>query len=141
DNGTTNPTYIAAAEDTGVPVSTTPGGKVFVVTERGGPSSSPSSITISPQIVQGQIKPGDTITFQVSALDSNHGFRVVDPDGDIMADLALTPGAAAVTVTFTANTEGTYSYYCTNTTCSAGHNSMQGTFVVGNPTPYVPPGY
>jgi plastocyanin len=140
DNGTTNPTYIPAAEDTGV-ASQTPAGKVFVVTERGGPTSSPSSITISPEIPQGFLKPGDTVTFQVSALDSNHGFRVLDPDGDIMADLMLTPGAAAVSVTFIANQEGTYSYFCTNTTCSPGHNSMQGTFVVGNPTPYVPPGY
>ena len=141
DNGTTDPTYIAAAEDTGVAVSQTPAGKVFVVTERGGPASSPSSITISPQITQGILKPGDTVTFQVSALDSNHGFRVLDPDGDTMADLTLTPGAPALTVTFTANMEGTYSYYCTNTTCSPGHNSMRGTFVVGNPTPYQPPGY
>jgi plastocyanin len=141
DNGTTDPTYIPAAEDTGVAISQTPAGKVFVVTERGGPTSSPSSITISPNIPQGLLKPGDTITFQVSALDSNHGFRVLNPDGAIMVDLALTPGAAAVTATFVANNEGTYSFLCTNTTCSPGHNSMRGTFVVGNPTPYVPPGY
>jgi|GEM_PF-503209 len=141
DNGTTDPTYIPAAEDTGVPVSQTPAGKVFVVTERGGPTTSPSSITISPQIIQGTLKPGDTVTFQVSALDSNHGFRVLDPEGITMADLMLTPGAAAVTVTFVAYTEGTYSYFCTNTTCSSGHNSMQGTFLVGSATPYVPPGY
>lgn len=141
DNGTTNPTYIAAAEDTGVPVSTTPAGKVFVVTERGGPTSSPSSITISPQISQGLLKPGDTITFQVSALDSNHGFRVLDPDGDVVVDLTLTPGAAAVTATFVANNEGTWTYYCTNTTCSPGHNSMLGTFAVGSATPPPPPRY
>lgn len=140
DNGTTDPTYIPAAEDTGVPVST-PAGKVFVVTERGGPTSSPSSITISPQIVQGVLKPGDTISFQVSALDSNHGLRVLDPDGITMIDLMLTPGAAAVTATFVANTEGTYSYYCTNTTCSSGHNSMKGTFVVGTATTPPPPRY
>ncbi len=139
DNGTTDPTYIPAAEDTGV--SQTPAGKVFVVTERGGPTTSPSSITISPSIPQGLLKIGDTITFQVSALDSNHGFRVVDSEGNTMVDLMLTPGAAAVNATFVAVNEGTYSYFCTNTTCSTGHNSMQGTFVVGNPSPYQPPGY
>ncbi|HEX9460418.1 MAG TPA: hypothetical protein VGA84_14800, partial [Thermoanaerobaculia bacterium] len=141
DNGTTDPTYIPAAEDTGVPVSQTPAGKAFVVTERGGPTSSPSSITISPSIPVGLLKPGDTITFQVSALDSNHGLRVLDPDGIVMIDLVLTPRAPAVTATFVANTEGTYSYYCTTTTCSPGHSSMQGTFAVGNPSPYKPPGY
>jgi hypothetical protein len=141
DNGTTDPTYIAAAEDTGVPAVTTPAGKVFVVTERGGPTSGPSSIAISPSINVGDLKPGNTITFQVSALDSDHTFRVLDPDGNVVVDLAPIPGAAAVSATFVANTEGTYVYYCTNTVCSPGHNSMQGTFPVGNATTPPPPRY
>lgn len=141
DNGTTDPTYIPAAEDTGVAATQTPAGKVFVVTEVGGPTSKPSSITITPGIVQGTLKPGDTVTFQVSAQDSNHGFRLVDPEGNIVLDLSLTPGAAAIERTVTLVTEGTWGYYCTNTTCSNGHNSMVGTFVVGNATQYVPPGY
>ncbi len=141
DNGTTNPTYIPAAEDTGVSTSQTPAGKVFVVTEVGGPTSKPSSITIAPAIMQGLLKPGDTITFQISALDSNHSFRVVDPDGSILIDLALTPGAAAIERTIAVNVEGTYSFFCTNTTCSNGHNNMQGTFNVGNGSPSGPPGY
>jgi plastocyanin len=142
DSGTSDPTYIPASEDSGGPAATTPPtGKVFVVTERGGPTSNPSSITIAPVITQGLLKPGDTITFQVSALDSNHGFRVVDPDGLIVIDLMLTPGAPAIERKITVSSEGTYGFYCTNTTCSNGHNNMKGTFVVGNPTPYMPPGY
>ena len=111
------------------------------MTEVGGPTTKPSSITIAPNIVIGTLKPGDTVTFQVSAQDSNHGFRLVDPDGNVVLDLTLTPGAAAIERTVTLVTEGTWGYYCTNTTCSNGHNSMQGTFPVGNPTQYVPPGY
>jgi plastocyanin len=141
DNGTTDPTYIPAAEDTGTATTQTPAGKVFVVTEVGGPTTKPSSITIAPNIVIGTLKPGDTVTFQISAQDSNHGFRLVDPDGNVVLDLTLTPGAAAIERTVTLVTEGTWGYYCTNTTCSNGHNSMQGTFPVGNPTQYVPPGY
>jgi plastocyanin len=141
DNGTTNPTYIPAAEDTGVAGTQTPAGKVFVVTEVGGPTSKPSSITIAPNIVLGTLKPGDTVTFRVSAQDSNHGFRLVDPDGNVIVDLSLIPGAAAIERTVTLTAEGTWGYYCTNTTCSNGHNSMLGTFPVGNPTQYVPPGY
>jgi hypothetical protein len=141
DNGTTDPTYIPAAEDTGVATSQTPAGKVFVVTEVGGPTSKPSSITITPAITAGILKPGDTVTFQISALDSNHGFRLIDPNGTVIIDLSLTPGAAAIERTIIVETEGTWGYFCTNTTCSNGHNSMMGTFPVGNPTQYVPPGY
>jgi plastocyanin len=141
DNGTTDPTYIPAAEDTGVTSSSTPGDKVFVVTEHGGTSTSTSGIDISPQITLGTLKPGDTVTFQITAHNANHGFRVVDPDGIVVLDLMLTAEAAATTKTIVVGTEGTWGYYCTNTTCSPGHNSMQGTFAVGNPSPYQPPGY
>ena len=141
DNGTTDPTYIPAAEDTGVAVSNTALGKVFVVTEHGGPNTSPSKIDISPAITIGTLKPGDTVTFQITAHDANHGFRVVDPDGLIILDLMLTAEAPVTQKTIVVSTEGTWGYYCTNTTCSPGHNSMQGTFAVGQPSPYTPPGY
>ena len=140
DNGTTDPTYIPAAEDTGVVTSSTLG-KVFVVTEHGGPNTSPSKIDVSPTITIGTLKPGDTVTFQITAHDANHGFRLVDPDGLIILDLMLTAEAPVTQKTIVVSTEGTWGYYCTNTTCSPGHNSMQGTFAVGQPTPYTPPGY
>ncbi|MDP9359906.1 MAG: hypothetical protein M3P29_00490 [Acidobacteriota bacterium] len=138
DNGTTDPTYIPAAEDTGVPIVQTPSGQVINVTTRSLPTS---AIDLSPAITPGMLNPGDTITFRVSGRDTNHGFRVVDPKGVILLDLIVSPGAAVVERMITATTEGTYSYFCTITTCSAGHLNMQGTFVVGNPTPYMPPGY
>ena len=139
DNGTTDPTYIPASEDTGITTVTTPGAKVFVVTERGGPSAS-SAIDISPTIPQGLLKPGDTVTFQITARDANHGFQLVDSDGTVVLDLIVNQGTT-VERTVTLSAEGTYGYYCTITSCSPGHLSMHGTFVVGNPTPYTPPGY
>ena len=33
--------------------------------------------------------------------------------------------------TFSITTNGTYTYFCTNTACSPGHNSMVGEFIVG----------
>jgi plastocyanin len=138
DNGTTDPTYIPAAEDTGV-ANTQPTGAVFVVTEHGGPSSSTSAIDISPVIVQGTIKPGDTVTFRITAHDATHGFHLVDPGGIPLLDL-LIPAETTVERTVVLTGEGTWLYYCTNTTCSPGHNSMQGTFVVGKPS-VTPPGY
>jgi plastocyanin len=129
DNGTTDPTYIPAAEDTGVTSVTTPAGKIISVTTRSQPSS---AIDISPAIIPGSISPGDTVTFRVSGRDDTHGFRIVDPDGaTILLDLVVTPGAPATDHTIQLVTQGTYLYYCTITTCSAGHANMQGTFVVG----------
>jgi plastocyanin len=129
DNGTTDPTYVPALEDTGVAVVTQPTGNVFGVTTR------TSAIDISPAITQGMLSPGDTVTFRVSGRDTTHGFRLVDPDGKILVDLTVTPGAAVIEKTITVSTEGTYTYFCTITTCSAGHLSMSGTFPVGNPDP------
>lgn len=139
DNGTTNPTYIPAAEDTGASASQTPSGLTFAVSEHGGPNTATSAIDIVPTIAVGTIKPGDTVTFQITAHDTTHGFRLVDPSFNILLDLTIDAGTT-VERTITLTTEGTWLYYCTNTTCSPGHNSMQGTFAVGKPS-IVPPGY
>jgi plastocyanin len=136
DNGTTDPTYIPAAEDTGVTIVTPPiTGNAFNVTTRS------SSIAISPVIGQGTLKPGDTVTFSFSGHDTTHGFRLVDPDGIIVLDVTVPPDAAVFQRTVTLSGEGTYQYYCTITTCSPGHLSMQGTFPVGTATNDPPPRY
>jgi plastocyanin len=126
DNGTTDPTYIPAAEDTGVAV-VTPTGTIFNVTTRS------SSIAISPGITQGLLQPGAKVTFRFSGHDTTHGFRLVDADGAVVLDVTVPPDAAVFERTVTLAAEGTYQYYCTITTCSTGHLSMQGTFPVGTP--------
>jgi len=136
DNGTTDPTYIPAAEDTGVPVTPPVQGNTFNVTERS------STITISPTITQGMLKPGDTVTFRVSGHDTTHGFRLLNADSDVVLDLTVPPDAPVIERTVTLAAEGTYTYYCTITTCSSGHLNMIGSFAVGNPDNGNPrPGY
>lgn len=136
DNGTTDPTYIPAAEDTGVAIVTPPAtGSIFNVTTRS------STITISPGIAQGTLKPGDKVTFRFSGHDTTHGFRLLDADGIILVDVTVPPDAAVFERTVTLAAEGTYQYYCTITTCSTGHLSMQGTFPVGTPASEPPPRY
>jgi plastocyanin len=136
DNGTTDPTYIPAAEDTGVAIVTPPAsGNAFNVTTRS------STITISPGITQGTLKPGDKVTFSFSGHDTTHGFRLVDPDGIVVLDVTVPPDEPVFTKTVTLGGEGTYLYYCTITTCSTGHLSMQGTFPVGTPNNEPPPRY
>jgi hypothetical protein len=139
DNGTTDPTYIPSSEDTGVAAVTTPEGKVFVVTEHGGPSAS-SGIDVTPTITSNLIEPGETVTFRITARDASHGFQLLDPNGTVLLNLVINPGEPAVERTVTLSAEGTYAYYCTITTCSPGHLSMSGTFNVGKPSTN-PPGY
>jgi len=134
DGGTSDPTYIPAAEDTGVAV-VIPTGNNFNVTTRS------SVISISPVIGQGTLKPGDKVTFNFSGHDTTHGFRLVDPDNVIVLDVTVPPDAAVFTRTVTLSAEGTYQYYCTITTCSPGHLSMAGTFPVGNAGSDPPPRY
>jgi hypothetical protein len=137
DNGTTDPTYIPASEDTGVAAVTTPTGKVFVVTEHGGPSAS-SGIDVTPTITSNLIQPGETVTFQITARDASHGFQLLDPNGTVLLNLVINPGEPAVERTVTLGAEGTYAYFCTITTCSPGHLSMSGSFNVGKPSPNLP---
>lgn len=134
DGGTSDPTYIPAAEDTGVAI-VTPTGNNFNVTTRS------STISISPVIGQGTLKPGDKVTFSFTGHDTTHGFRLVDPDGAVVLDLTVPPDAPAFERTVTLSAEGTYLYYCTITTCSSGHLNMQGTFPVGNASTDPPPRY
>jgi plastocyanin len=134
DGGTSDPTYVPAAEDTGVAI-VNPTGNNFNVTTRS------STISISPVIGQGTLKPGDKVTFSFSGHDTTHGFRLVDPDGIVVVDVQVPPDAAVFERTVTLSAEGTYQYYCTITTCSTGHNNMQGTFPVGNASSEPPPRY
>jgi len=137
DNGTTNPTYIPAAEDTGVASIVSPPlpPNTFNVTTR------TSAIEISPVITNGMLKPGDQVTFRISGRDTTHGFRVVDADGIVLLDLMIPPNSGVIERTITASAEGTYLYYCTITDCSPGHLNMQGSFNVGDPSNNPRPGY
>ena len=48
----------------------------------------------------------------------------------IVPSAVFNPGDV-VDKTFSITTNGTYTYFCTNTACSPGHNSMVGEFIVG----------
>jgi heme/copper-type cytochrome/quinol oxidase subunit 2 len=132
DNGTTDPTFIPMSEDTGViaptqqPVPVT--GKVFNFSLRAG------SITVTPTL---DIKPGETVTFRITASEANHGFEMVDPNfSDVIAPVGILTANQTIERQVTFATQGTYQYFCTNASCSttAGHSAMYGKFDVGKPS-------
>jgi plastocyanin len=138
DNGTTDPTYIPASPDSGSSSQTSsPNTKTFSVTESSG------VINISPDPSAGNIQVGDTVVFRIVSTDFTHGFEVFAPDSSIsVPDTHIAPNLPAIVKQFTVTQEGTYQYLCTISTCSSGHVTMNGTFVIGTPSdPVGHPGY
>jgi plastocyanin len=137
DNGTTDPTYIPAAADSGASSASTPNTKTFSVSESSG------LINITPDLTAANIQVGDTVVFRIVSSDFTHGFEVVAPDSTLsVPDTHIPPGQPAIVKQFTVTQEGTYLYQCTISTCSTGHLTMNGTFVIGTPSdPPGKPGY
>ena len=127
DNLNNAGTYVAAASDSGGVAYTapTPQGKVFTVAEVS------SSITISPAISVNTLSPGDLVTFHITVKDANHGFELIDPSGIALIPSAIFNPGDVIDKTFMVTTNGTYTYFCTNTSCSPGHSNMVGSFDVG----------
>ena len=131
DNVTTDPTYINMSRDSGTTQTTTPSAKTFDVTLRS------FEIGISPTIGSSTLKQGDQVSFRVTNVqsDTTHGFTLIAPSGAVVVPSRFyEPGSGTVTQNFTIGEEGTYTYFCTNTTCGTGHTSMTGTFDVGQPS-------
>lgn len=133
DNGTTDPTYVPAFEDTNPPSSTpTSGPKVLTVVEHNGRIDVTGAEAIAV---------GDTVTVRVTVLEGPHGFELLDPDGfDAIRSHGATLQGTTYEETFVLKKQGTYSYFCTNTLCGA-HDGMFGTFDIGEPGGKPAPGY
>jgi hypothetical protein len=136
DNGTTDPTYIPAAEDSNPPAatSTTPPttNKVLSVVEHN------SVITVTGADL---LNVGDTVTVRVQVFDGPHGFELLDPNGvDAIPMHGATNPGTTYEETFVVKKQGTYSYFCTNSACGA-HVGMFGTFAIGTPDDKPGPGY
>ncbi len=127
DNGTSDPTFIAMAEDTGSPPPpATPQTKTYDVTMKSW------DISITPAV---DLKPGDTAIFRITTLDSTHGFELRDPTSKpVIPGFFLAAGDPTVSRTVSISVSGTYSYFCTRSSCGSGHGSMNGSFVVGAST-------
>ena len=125
DNGSSDPTFVAAADDSGVAPTTPP------------PVQKSVSITAVDWSFNvtgaGALKAGDEVKFSITSSQGTHGFRLFSPTGQILIDLGtILPGVAERIVTLP--TTGTYAFLCTRDTCGDGHTSMNGAFVVGEPS-------
>jgi plastocyanin len=132
DNGTTDPTYIAAVEDSSPPTTPTSTNKVLSVVEH----NNRIDVTGADVLVV-----GDVVTVRVQVFDGQHGFQLLDPAGkDAIPSHGGTNPGTTYEETFTVTKSGTYAYFCTNSLCGA-HDGMFGTFSIGDPTDPPKPGY
>ncbi|PYQ57649.1 MAG: hypothetical protein DMF58_17845 [Acidobacteria bacterium] len=129
DNVTTDPTFIPMSADSGAP-AITPQGKVYNVTLQS------YSISVSPSIGPSDLKTGDKVTFHITVKDTMHGFQLNDPNGAALVPGVIFNPGDVVDKTFTITSEGSYNFFCVNTSCgnAAQHAQMVGQFVVGTPS-------
>lgn len=73
-----------------------------------------------------RIAAGTTVELRIRSEDTNHGFRVIGSDIDIVVPKR---GRGTATVRFRAESPGEYVFECSKL-CGAGHSFMRGTIVV-----------
>lgn len=123
DNGSEDPTFVTAFEDTGVAP----------------PAPQPVTLTIVAEDFRfvvtpsGALKSGAQVRFILSkaANSGAHGIRITDSSFNTIVDMNLT--ATPVEQVITLPTAGTYFYVCTNSLCDSGsgdHFDMIGDFTV-----------
>jgi cytochrome c oxidase subunit 2 len=80
--------------------------------------------TFSP--AQIRVKPGTRIEFRLTSGDTNHGFRILGTNVNIVIPKR---GRGDATVTFQATEPGRYVFECSKP-CGAGHSIMRGEIIV-----------
>jgi len=123
DNGTTDPTFVAAVADSGVkpPSQATKEFDInakrfeYTITPVGGGSSTTGAFTVDK---------GDKVILNITAEDTTHGFAMPP----YVPNRSLNPGQK-VTITFDATDSGDFVFFCT-ITCGTGHGAMSGTMKV-----------
>ena len=83
--------------------------------------------TFTPSLIR--VPAGTTLELRIRSDDTNHGFRLIGTDIDIVIPKR---GRGTATVRFRAETPGEYVFECSKL-CGAGHSFMRGELVVTGP--------
>jgi len=130
DNGSVDPTFIPASDDTGTPPTPPPPQTKDITIHA---TDGNFAATLPPELTV-----GDELRFTITGEGGTHGLRLFSPSGATLFSaepLSSNPTIRTITVTAT----GLYVYICTRPTCSSEHSSMEGSFTVG-PDPGDGPG-
>ena len=125
DNGSEDPTFIPAFEDSGIAPLPPPEPQAKTVTI----NALNWFFVVNPSAT---LRAGDQVLFRITASEGNHGIQMVGPNGQNLFSLSLIPpNAAPIERLVTLPGPGTYSYFCTNSGCGEGHSTMSDTMNVG----------
>ena len=101
----------------------------YIVSAQSGPSNSVREFTVKaqkfeflPSVIK--VKRGDHVRLTVTALDAEHGFKL-----DKFHIERKVPKGESVTVDFTADQAGDFSFQCSHF-CGMGHKKMKGRLTV-----------
>ena len=75
---------------------------------------------------QVKVKRGTVIEFRLRSEDTNHGFKIVGSDANVIIPKR---GRGEATLIFRADTPGRYTFECSKM-CGAGHSFMRGEIIV-----------
>lgn len=118
DNGSEDPTFVAAAPDTGVEPPPTEQ-KTITISARDWAFEISQSATI---------RAGDRVKLLLSRTEGTHAIALFDPNGVQLLNVSLGTTPTEREVTFPV--AGNYVYICTNSGCGIGHSDMTGEIAV-----------
>lgn len=118
DEGSSDPTFVPASADSGVPPVDPPPPQLKTVTI--------VARSFAFEISQSDtVRAGDRVKIVLSKADGTHGFVLLTPNGAELLRRDVLPGTPTeFEVTFPVS--GSYAYVCTNSGCGAGHGDMTG---------------
>jgi plastocyanin len=119
DNGSEDPTFIPASNDTGV-APVTPQLKTVTVTAHNWEYDFVPSAPLAQ---------GDQVRFVLRSSEGTHGFQLVTPGFDTLISETLSPGQT-IERTITITQKGQYTYFCTFSACGIGHTGMTDNFTI-----------
>jgi hypothetical protein len=123
DNGSEDPTFVTAFADSGVAPPPPPPEPVIVTIV-----ARDFNFTLTQSR---PIRAGDQVRFRISQTEGVHGFRLGDPDGDVLFELfALPEDTPPAERLLTLTSAGEYGFVCTNSGCGTGHFAMVGSLHV-----------
>ena len=128
DNGTEDQTFVPSVDDVGVPPTTPPPPQSTTHTFEVGLED--FSIIVSPAPASRTIRVGDRVVMRIRRVDGNHGFSLSGPSFNTLVPDTRPTGSTSVERSFEVTAPGLYQYFCTISTCGAGHSNMFGSFAV-----------
>ncbi len=125
DNGSEDPTFIPASEDSGVAPEPEPEPQLKTVQV----TAQNWFFVVNPSA---PLRPGDQVRFIIRAGEDTHGFTLFTPNGQILINEPFFGSEEIERVVTLPQQTGTYTYVCAFSNCGIGHTSMNGTFNVNN---------